>query len=212
MLQYAYLNSHFQSGLKNLLDVAVLQHVECTKLLGIDKYFAKIDEIPFDFSRRRLSVVVSHAPTDNARPDLQGRGRGSLRRLHALRARRRERASSTRAISRPPSRRPSRSTRTASASSPSPTRRLDARQAGYSVADESDLTLLGYIAFLDPPKESAGAAIAALAQTRRDGEDPHRRQRTHHAQDLPRGAARRRRNRARPASREDERRRTGRAG
>ena len=60
VLQYAYLNSHFQSGLKNLLDVAVLQHVELHKVLGIDKGFAKVDEIPFDFSRRRLSVVVSH--------------------------------------------------------------------------------------------------------------------------------------------------------
>ena len=59
VLQYAYLNSHFQSGLKNLLDVAVLQHVEMHKALGIDEGFAKVDEIPFDFARRRLSVVVS---------------------------------------------------------------------------------------------------------------------------------------------------------
>ena len=60
VLQYAYLNSHFQSGLKNLLDIAVLEHVEMQALLGIDKTFAKVDEIPFDFVRRRLSVVVSH--------------------------------------------------------------------------------------------------------------------------------------------------------
>ena len=46
----------------------------------------------------------------------------------------------------------------------------------YSVEDESDLTLLGYIAFLDPPKESAGAAIAALNEIRRRGQDYHRRQ------------------------------------
>ena len=61
VLQCAYLNSHFQSGLKNLLDVAVLQHVDVHKMLGIEEY-AKVDEIPFDFVRRRLSVVV-------ARPD-----------------------------------------------------------------------------------------------------------------------------------------------
>ena len=60
VLQYAYLNSHFQSGLKNFLDVAVLEHVELHKILGIDTGFSKIDEIPFDFSRRRLSVVVAH--------------------------------------------------------------------------------------------------------------------------------------------------------
>jgi P-type Mg2+ transporter len=59
VLQYAYLNSHFQSGLRNLLDVAVLQHVEIHKVLGIDTGFAKTDEIPFDFQRRRLSVVVA---------------------------------------------------------------------------------------------------------------------------------------------------------
>jgi P-type Mg2+ transporter len=59
VLQYAYLNSHFQSGLRNLLDVAVLQHVEIHKLLGIDPGFAKTDQIPFDFQRRRLSVVVA---------------------------------------------------------------------------------------------------------------------------------------------------------
>ena len=60
VLQYAYLNSHFQSGLKNLLDIAVLQHAEMHSSSEIDSDFAKVDEIPFDFSRRRLSVVVSH--------------------------------------------------------------------------------------------------------------------------------------------------------
>ena len=91
VLQYAYLNSHFQSGLKNLLDVAVLQHVEMHKVLGIDQGFAKVDEIPFDFARRRLSVVVSR-PRRQARPDLQGRRRGDLRGLQALRDRRAGRA------------------------------------------------------------------------------------------------------------------------
>jgi Mg2+-importing ATPase len=61
VLHYAYLNSHFQSGLKNLLDVAVLEHAEVHRHLRIDTDYAKVDEIPFDFSRRRLSVVVSHA-------------------------------------------------------------------------------------------------------------------------------------------------------
>ena len=60
VLQYAYLNSHFQSGLRNLLDVAVLQHVDIHRILGIDGGFTKIDEVPFDFARRRMSVVVAH--------------------------------------------------------------------------------------------------------------------------------------------------------
>ena len=58
VLEYAYLNSHYQSGLKNLLDVAVLQHVELGKELHEEHQYRKIDEIPFDFVRRRMSVVL----------------------------------------------------------------------------------------------------------------------------------------------------------
>src|SRR6267154_910141 len=59
VLEYAYLNSYYQTGLKNLLDVAVLEHVEVHRELAINTAFRKIDEIPFDFVRRRMSVVVS---------------------------------------------------------------------------------------------------------------------------------------------------------
>ena len=105
VLQYAYLNSHFQSGLRNLLDNAVLAHVDLHKILGIDSGYAKVDEIPFDFSRRRLSVVV-------ARED--GKHilicKGAVEEIFAVCTRYeldgRDRASSTRAISpRPWSRR-----------------------------------------------------------------------------------------------------------
>ena len=58
MLQLAYLNSHYQTGLKNLLDVAVLQHVDLHRELAATDY-AMVDEMPFDFSRRRMSVVVA---------------------------------------------------------------------------------------------------------------------------------------------------------
>ena len=64
VLRYAYLNSYYQSGLKNLLDFAVLEHVDVQKDLHIDEHaYAKIDEIPFDFVRRRMSVVVSKTET-----------------------------------------------------------------------------------------------------------------------------------------------------
>jgi Mg2+-importing ATPase len=59
VLQYAFLNSHFQSGLRNLLDKAVLTHIELEQTLNIGSGYSKLDEIPFDFSRRRLSVVVA---------------------------------------------------------------------------------------------------------------------------------------------------------
>ena len=57
VLQDAYLISHFQTGLKNVLDRAVLEHPESTKSSRIEKY-RKVDEIPFDFSRRMMSVIV----------------------------------------------------------------------------------------------------------------------------------------------------------
>ncbi|MEQ1669121.1 MAG: HAD-IC family P-type ATPase, partial [Sulfuriferula sp.] len=59
VLALAYLNSYYQTGLKNLLDVAVLEHIEVAHALHISEQYRKIDEIPFDFRRRRMSVVVS---------------------------------------------------------------------------------------------------------------------------------------------------------
>jgi hypothetical protein len=58
VLEYAYLNSFHRSGLENLLDVAVLQHVELAAGLKVQARFQKIDEMPFDFERLRMSVVL----------------------------------------------------------------------------------------------------------------------------------------------------------
>ena len=162
VLQYAYLNSHFQSGLKNLLDIAVLQHVEMHGILGIDEGFAKIDEIPFDFSRRRLSVVVAHGPDKHilickgaveeifavcSRYEIDGTT-GRLDESHFATAKEETVALNSDGF------------RVVAVAY----KELDASQTAYSAADERDLILLGYIAFLDPPKESAAAAIAALAE------------------------------------------------
>ena len=90
VLEYAYLNSYYQTGLKNLLDVAVLEHVEVHEHLRPDAKFAKIDESPVrlpaaaDVGRRRRARRAAH-------PDLQGRGRGGLQRLQPCRAARRSR-------------------------------------------------------------------------------------------------------------------------
>jgi P-type Mg2+ transporter len=162
VLQYAYLNSHFQSGLKNLLDIAVLQHVEMHKVLGIDEGFAKVDEIPFDFNRRRLSVVVSHGQEKHVlickgaveemfaactRYEVDG-STGPLDASHFATAKQETVALNSDGF------------RVVAVAY----KEMASHKAVYSVADECDLTLLGYIAFLDPPKESAGAAIAALSQ------------------------------------------------
>jgi Mg2+-importing ATPase len=161
VLQYAYLNSHFQSGLKNLLDVAVLQHVDIHRILGIDQGFTKIDEIPFDFARRRLSVVVAHSSDKHVlickgaveeifaactHYELDG-AVGELDAGHFATAKKETsqlNADGFRVVA-------------------VAYKNVNVPQGAYAVADEKDLTLLGYIAFLDPPKESAGAAIAALA-------------------------------------------------
>ncbi len=59
VLNFAYLNSHYQTGLKNLLDHAVLEHVDVAAELKLTDAYRKVDEIPFDFERRRMSVVVA---------------------------------------------------------------------------------------------------------------------------------------------------------
>ena len=162
VLQYAYLNSHFQSGLKNLLDVAVLEHVDLHRILKIDQSFAKVDEIPFDFTRRRMSVIVSHGQDKHVlickgaveeifavctRYEIDGTT-GDLDESHFATAKEETVALNSDGF------------RVVAVAY----KELDTSQATYSVADESGLTLLGYIAFLDPPKESAGAAIVALAR------------------------------------------------
>jgi Mg2+-importing ATPase len=162
VLQYAYLNSLFQSGLKNLLDVAVLQHIELQHILGIDDGFAKVDEMPFDFARRRLSVVVSDKTGRHvlickgaveetfavcSRYEVDGES-GTLDAGHFAAAQAETAALNDDGF---------RVVAVAYRVFASP-------QPAYSLADERDLTLVGYIAFLDPPKESAGEAIAALAR------------------------------------------------
>jgi Mg2+-importing ATPase len=162
VLQYAFLNSHFQSGLRNLLDKAILAHVDLNNLFGIGSGYTKVDEIPFDFARRRLSVVVAR---EDGRHVLICKGAveevfavctnyaldgetGKLDQSHFEAA-----MQETTALN-------SDGFRVVSVAY----REMDAPKAAYSIADESDLTLLGYIAFLDPPKESAREAIAALAR------------------------------------------------
>jgi Mg2+-importing ATPase len=160
VLTYAYLNSRFQSGLKNLLDIAVQQHVELEDGLSLNAGYRKIDEIPFDFTRRRLSVVVQ-TPTNEALlickgaveeifaicvncrigKDIQLLDKEHLPRINSLTAQLNADGFRVIAVA---------------------TKASKAAQSAYGVADESGMTLQGFIAFLDPPKDSAAAALAAL--------------------------------------------------
>ena len=163
VLEYAYLNSHYQSGLKNLLDVAVLQHVELGKNLHLQHRYEKTDEIPFDFVRRRLSIILSR---DGGAHILICKGAveevfsackryelneetGTLDASHLVQAQELTRALNEDGF------------RVVAVAY----KEIVEGKQSYSAGDESDLTLLGYIAFLDPPKDSAGAAIAALKKS-----------------------------------------------
>jgi Mg2+-importing ATPase len=162
VLQYAYLNSHFQSGLKNLLDIAVLEHVDLHKILGMDSGYSKVDEIPFDFSRRRLSVVVAHGQDKHilickgaveeifavsTQYEIDG-SKGPLDASHFAAAKEETVALNEDGF------------RVIAVAY----KQIESPRGAYSVADETTLILLGYIAFLDPPKDSARQAIAALAE------------------------------------------------
>ena len=170
ILSLAYLNSYYQTGLKNLLDVAVLEHAELRKALAIDKAYGKVDEIPFDFTRRRMSVVVEHERQDHqlickgAFEEVlhvctsvcdteQDRVEGELARVVPLDE---ETRNDARELVAEMNEDGFRVVAVAYRSFPT-------THGAYSVADESDLTLAGFIGFLDPPKESAAPALEALA-------------------------------------------------
>ncbi len=160
VLQYAWLNSHFQSGLKNLMDEAVLAYGKRPESAGLDAGQTKVDELPFDFQRRCMSVVVDPGDgtnlliTKGAVEEIfsicnrycLGSGEGVLDAGHLARAKQeteRLNGEGFRVVA-------------------VAYKVIGTPKAAYAVADESGLTLLGTIAFLDPPKDSVAAAIASL--------------------------------------------------
>lgn len=162
VLEYAYLNSHFQSGLKNLLDVAVLEHHELAAAIRPDHHFKKIDEIPFDFNRRRMSVLVQG---DDGKHLLICKG--AVEEVFSI-SKRYEAGTDCGLLDTSHFDAAKRETAELNADGfrviAVAYKEMPPEQTVYAVADESNLTLLGYIAFLDPPKESAAQAISDLAK------------------------------------------------
>jgi Mg2+-importing ATPase len=162
VLQFAYLNSYYQTGLKNLLDRAVLEHVEVLKELQLAENYTKIDEVPFDFERRRMSVVVSER---NNHHELICKG--AVEEIVAACTQVRD-GEHTVALDAAMLERVLRVTRELNEHGlrvvAVAMKEIPPSQVVYSVADESELTLIGYIAFLDPPKESTAPALKALAE------------------------------------------------
>jgi Mg2+-importing ATPase len=160
VLQLAYLNSYFQTGLTNLLDTAVLNHHEVDLKDDTEKQYTKIDELPFDFVRRRMSVVVEGPQKEHIFIC-----KGAIEEVitHCTMAKLGDRMMTMAELE----------------AEKKGTIPMNLNQDGfrvvavaykkiiqnkerYTVDDENDLILLGYLAFLDPPKATADDAIKSL--------------------------------------------------
>ena len=160
VLDFAYLNSHYQTGLKNLMDFAILKHIEVHEKLHDNNVYQKIDEIPFDFQRRRMSVVLRKNNQSNilickgAVEEIISccRFAQSEQGLIALTE---DHLSNLKEVVTSLNNDGFRVIAIA-------VREESISEKAYGVNDEADLVLQGYIAFLDPPKESAKEALRAL--------------------------------------------------
>lgn len=161
VLDLAFLNSYYQTGWKNVMDVAVIEYYEKEKQSLPYTEIVKIDELPFDFSRRRLSVIVKADEhqlmiTKGAVEEMADvckyveiAGQVQLltpelrEKMSQLNRQLNEKGMRVLAVA---------------------VKRDAHEDATYTVADENDLTLIGYMGFLDPAKASAATALAALKE------------------------------------------------
>ena len=165
VLRHAYLNSYFQTGYKNLMDVAIIQKTEeeeadDPQLVDLSEHYVKVDEIPFDFARRRLTTVVQ-----NRDGKTQMVTKGAVEEMlyicsfaecdGKVRPMTKELKSRILATVDDLNEKGFRVLAIAQKSNPSPA-------GAFGVTDECDMVLMGYLAFLDPPKESTADAIKAL--------------------------------------------------
>ena len=158
VLRYAYMNSFYQTGLRNLLDRAVLAHSD----LDVERNCKKVDEIPFDFKRRRMSVVIDYedrhvlickgAVEEVAGTCVNYQVDEDINPLIQLI--RDDLLDEYRTLS-------SQGYRVLAIAY----REFDRSKTVFSVADETELILLGYIAFFDPPKDTSARAIEALGRS-----------------------------------------------
>ncbi|MEA4812650.1 MAG: magnesium-translocating P-type ATPase [Anaerolineaceae bacterium] len=162
VLVYGYLNSYYQTGLRNLMDAAILDHVEVNDSYEVDEKYTKVDELPFDFQRRRMSVIVE--TNDKQRILIC---KGAVEEVMSLCSQVENQGEILDVLPEHDARRKER------------VRELNSEgyrviavaykilsdtnlEPHYSIEDESNMVLLGFLAFLDPPKTSATEALEAL--------------------------------------------------
>ena len=160
ILRHAFLNSYFQTGLKNLMDVAIINRAEKEELSFLKEAYVREDEIPFDFSRRRMSVVLRD---QNGKRQLITKGAveeilsicsfieidGEVKDItDELKANAKKLAEDNNLEG----------IRVIAVAQKNNVHGVDV----FGVQDESDMVLIGFVGFLDPPKESAATAINAL--------------------------------------------------
>jgi P-type Mg2+ transporter len=162
VLHYGYINSYYQTGLKNLMDEAILGHGDLNDALQVDEVFHKIDELPFDFQRRRMSVIVENnqnqhilickgAVEEIMHLSTHVEINGQVMEVTAEHDEHRKLR--VRELNSEGFRVIAVAYRLFPGTDDTP---------HYTIQDESALTLLGYLAFLDPPKESATEALRKL--------------------------------------------------
>ena len=167
VLKHAFLNSYYQTGLKNLMDVAIVERTQIEEshvshLQGLATNYQKVDEIPFDFERRRMSVVV-----EDKNNKLQMITKGAVEEMLSVCAFTEYKGKvlplteemkeyiigKVNALNEDGMR----VIAVAQKTNPSPV-------GAFSIKDEAEMVLIGYLAFLDPPKESTADAIKALKE------------------------------------------------
>jgi len=162
VLQYGYMNSYFQTGLKNLMDEAILEHGHLEEDLKVKTDYQKIDEIPFDFQRRRMSVIVEDKQNQHILIC-----KGAVEEIMRLSSRVEvegqildvtpEHDAHRKLLVQNLNEQGFRVVAVAYKVMPGVN-----DEPHYEMKDETDMTLLGYLAFLDPPKDSAMEALKQL--------------------------------------------------
>ncbi|MDI2590731.1 magnesium-translocating P-type ATPase [Pseudomonas sp. 681] len=162
ILELAWLNSHHQSGLKNLMDQAVVQFADRNPKFRVPFAYSKVDELPFDFVRRRLSIIVKDSRDDHLMVC-----KGAVEEMLAIASHINENGS---VVALDEQRRKDLLALANEYNEDGfrvllvATREIPKAQSKnqYKTSDERELVIRGFLTFLDPPKETAGPAIAAL--------------------------------------------------